>query len=271
VPPPFIDRLRAAIPSHVTIDGPVGAGGQGTVFLGKCRGSAAAVKVFDAATDLRRVDRECTLLAKLTCPHVVRLIEHFNVRINADSLRIVVYEYHPGGDLSAMLAPGAPPVSEADLIKIGLEAGTGIATLWKFRIVHRDIKPANIVRAADGRCLLVDVGFARHLDLSTLTVAGGAPGTRGFRSPEQTAGRKALTINSDVYSLGMTLYLLAAKRHPFGGGDILVPTPVDFAAMSSSRPLSTVFVGLVRQMLEFTAARRPSDIVTKFSAIAGAP
>lgn len=263
-------RLRAVLPPHVSIATSLAAGGQGTVFRGECRGKPAAVKVFSAATDVRRVDRECSLLSGLSCPHVVRLIEHFDVKIDADSLRIVVYEYHPGGDLSALLAPRSPPVSESLLLKIGQEVGAGITTLWNSRIVHRDIKPANIVKAADGRCLLVDVGLARHLELSDLTAAGGAPGTRGFRSPEQALGRRSLTINSDVYSLGMTMYVFAAKKHPFGGMDIFASTPIDFAPMTAARPLSKALVALIKQMLEFSPAKRPSDIVAKFSAI-GAP
>lgn len=270
MPSGFEDLLRAALPSHVTIAGPLAAGGQGTVFRGECRGQPAAVKVFDAATDMRRVDRECNLLSKLSCPYVVRLIEHFRVTINTESLRIVVYEYHPGGDLSPMLAPNSAPVSEATLLKIGMEVGTGITTLWNSRIVHRDIKPANIVQAADGRYLLVDVGLARHLDLSALTAAGGAPGTRGYRSPEQALGRRALTIRSDVYSLGMTLFVLAAKRHPFNGADILSPTPIDFSPMTTGRALSSGLLSLIKQMLEYSPARRPSDIVARFSAL-GAP
>lgn len=270
MPSPFENLLRAALPSHVTISRPLGAGGQGTVFLGECSGQPAAVKVFDAATDVRRVDRECDLLSRLSCPHVVRLIEHFRVTINTESLRIVVYEYHAGGDLSRMHTPGSPPVSEATLLKIGLEVGTGIMTLWNSRIVHRDIKPLNIVQAVDGRYLLVDVGFARHLDLSALTAAGGAPGTRGYRSPEQALGRKSLTLRSDVYSLGMTLFVLAAKRHPFNGADIISPTPIDFSQMTTVRPLSRGLLNLIRQMLEYSPARRPSDFVARFSAI-GAP
>jgi serine/threonine protein kinase len=267
--PTLEDRLRAVLPSHVSIAAPLAGGGQGTVFRGECNGQAAAVKVFNAATDLRRVDRECVLLSGLSCPHVVRLIEHFDVRIDTDLLRVVVYEYHPGGDLQAMLAPGAPTVDEALLLKIGREIGAGITTLWNSRIVHRDIKPANLVKAADDRYLLVDVGLARHLDLSALTAAGAAPGTRGYRSPEQVAGRRALTINSDIYALGMTLFVLAAKRHPFGGADIFAPTSIDFSLMTAARPLSPRLVSLIGQMLEFSPARRPSDIVDRFSALGG--
>jgi eukaryotic-like serine/threonine-protein kinase len=262
----FEDQLRAAAPQHISISAPLGAGGQGTVFRGTCNASPAAIKVFTPATDARRIDRECQLLSALNCPYVVRILEHFPVTVGTERLRIVVYEYHDGGDLTAHLQTATPQLTEKQLLSIGHQVGMGIATLWASRIVHRDIKPANIVRADDGRHVLVDVGFARHLDLSDITAAGGAPGTRGFRSPEQAKGRRSLTIHSDVFSLGVTLYYLALKRHPFMNADLMIPTPVNIGPLSA-RSLSPGFVRLIQQMLEFTPAKRPSDLESRFSAL----
>lgn len=262
-----LEMLRPVLPGHVAVSSALGAGGQGAVFKGTCNGNPAAIKAFQATTDGRRIERECSLLSKLTCPHVVRLLEHFPVTLAGESVSIVVYEYHDGGDLMPHLQAAAPPLTEQQLVAIGAQVGRGIETLWGSRIIHRDIKPANIVRASDGRHLLVDVGFARHLDLSEITAAGGAPGTRGFRSPEQARGRRALTVHSDVYSLGVTLYCLAAKRHPFMGNDVLAPTPLNTAPMKAARPLSDGLIKLVRQMMDFTPARRPSDLVARFTAL----
>lgn len=262
----FDDLLRGALPSHITLGARLGAGGQGAVWRGECNGLPSAIKVFGNSTDTRRIDRECSLLSSLFCPHVVRIIEHFPVTIGTDRVRVVVYEYHDGGDLVPHLQPVAPSLTEAQLIAISSQVGTGIATLWSKRIVHRDIKPANIVRAADGRYVLVDMGFARHLDLSDITAAGGVPGTRGFRSPEQARGRRSLTIHSDVFSLGVTLYCLAVKQHPFMGNDILAPVAVNTAPMNL-RSLSSGFIRLVRQMLEFAPANRPTDLVSRFAAL----
>lgn len=262
----FEELLRAALPLHMTLAAPLGAGGQGTVFRGTCNGQEAAIKAFTASTDARRIDRECQLLSTLSCPYVVRILEHRSVTVGTDDIRIVVYEYHDGGDLSALTRLGSAALTEADLVAIGSQVGTGIATLWTNRIVHRDIKPANIVRATDGRYLLVDVGFARHLDLSDITAAGGAPGTRGYRSPEQARGRRALTINSDVYSLGVTLYVLATKRHPFMGRDLMAPETLALRPLTAAG-LSSGFVRLVGQMLAFAPASRPSDLVARFAAL----
>ena len=265
---PTLDRLRAVLPPGVTVSGHLGGGGQGTVFRGTCDGANAAVKVFKTNADTRRVDREIDLLSQLACPYVVRLLRHFSATLDSDPARILAYELHEGGDLNQHLVPGAAAVSPAELIKIGTQVATAIDTLWSERIVHRDIKPANVVRAADGRYVLVDVGFARHLDRSDLTI-GGAPGTQGFRSPEQARGRKALTIHSDVFSLGVTLYALASKAHPFGGRDLPAPVPVNMAPLTARGDLSPGFVKIVEQMLDFTPAKRPTDAAARFAALGG--
>lgn len=265
---PTIDRLRSVLPAGVTVSAPLGGGGQGTVFRGTCYGANAAVKVFKTDADSRRVDREIDLLSQLTCQHVVRLLRHITATLDNDPVRILVYELHEGGDLHQHLVQGAASVPAQELVKIGTQVATGIDTLWSKRIVHRDIKPANIVRASDGRYVLVDAGFARHLDRSDLTI-GGAPGTQGFRSPEQARGRKALTIHSDVFSLGITLYTLASKAHPFGGRDLPAPVPINMTPLTARGDLPAGFVKIVEQMLDFTPARRPTDAAARFAALGG--
>jgi len=269
MPDPAIDLLRAVLPAGVSVAARLAGGGQGTVFRGTCDGAKAAVKVFKTNADTRRVDREIDLLSRLTCPHVVRLLRHFSATLDNDPVRILAYELHDGGDLSQHLVPGAASVSPGELLKIGTQISTAINTLWSKRIVHRDIKPANIVRAAAGRYILVDVGFARHLDRSDLTIAG-SPGTPGFRSPEQVRGRKSLTVHSDVFSLGVTLFALATKTHPFGGRDLTTPIPFKTDPLTARGDIPSGFVKIVDQMLDFTPAKRPTDAAARFAALGDA-
>lgn len=266
-----LDKLRAVLPTGVSVSAPLagGQGGQGTVFRGSCNGTDAAIKVFKTDADTRRIDREIELLSTLNCPHVVRLLHHLGAVIDTEPVRVLAYELHTGGDLNQHLRPGAATVTAEEVLRIGAQVATAIDTLWSKRIVHRDIKPANIVRASDGRYVLVDVGFARHLDRSDITIPGGAPGTRGFRSPEQARGRRSLTLNSDVFSLGVTLYVLATKFHPFGAQDFVVPRPIDLGPLNARNDLPPGAAALIGQMLDYTPAKRPSDLAARFAALGG--
>lgn len=265
---PAIDRLCAALPTGVSVVAPLAGGGQGTVFRGTCDGANAAVKVFKTNADTRRVDREIELLSRLTCPHVVRLLRHCSATLDNEPVRVLAYELHDGGDLNQHLSPGSTNISATELIKIGTQVSIAINTLWSKRIVHRDVKPANIVRAADGRYVLVDVGFARHLDRSDVTI-GGSPGTPGFRSPEQVRGRRSLTVHSDVFSLGITLFALATKTHPFGGRDLVTSMPVNTDLLAARGDIPVGFTELVAEMLNFIPANRPTDAAARFAALGG--
>jgi eukaryotic-like serine/threonine-protein kinase len=116
------------------------------------------------------------------------------------------------------------------------------------------------VASADGRNVLVDVGIARHLTLTDLTGVGGWAGTPGFMSPEQAVGRRSLTIHSDTFSLGVTLFQLAARRHPFNNAQHFIgrmPPP----PLRSARPdLAPTFVNLIHAMMEVRPTRRPNQV-----------
>jgi serine/threonine-protein kinase len=85
-------------------------------------------------------------------------------------------------------------------------------------ILHRDIKPTNILISLKGEVRISDFGVARGEDSPNLTSTGTVVGTPFYMSPEQAEGKK-LTLQSDIYSLGIVLYEMVTGKKPFSGGN----------------------------------------------------
>lgn len=262
-----LDTIRQALPAGYILDAPVGSGGQGTVFSGSRNGSRVALKLFGPA-ELERLHREIDLLSKNTCKFLVGLLDFFTIKFDTQTVPVVVYEFVEGPNLREMIS-SATQVHRPEVVELGYHVGTAVEHLWAQRIVHRDIKPENIIACTDGRYVLVDVGLAQHLDLATITNIAGQPGTNGYRSPEQCGGRKRLTVHSDVFSLGVTIFEFTTLQHPWQGNQAAMgrtsPT-----TMGSHRPdIDHRVCAAVHEMMSGVPAKRPVDPGRRFRALGG--
>jgi eukaryotic-like serine/threonine-protein kinase len=132
-----------------------------------------------------------------------------------DAERFVVSEDVRGSDARTLVSDGPLPIAQTALM--GAQAAAGLAALHGRRFAHGDVAPGTVMRADDGTVKLIGVGLAPALAPLDLRPGAPAAGAR-YISPEEALGRPA-TQASDVYRLGLVLYLLLTGTPAFDGPD----------------------------------------------------
>jgi eukaryotic-like serine/threonine-protein kinase len=214
-----------------TLERLLGHGGMGSVWLarrtdGRFEGRAA-VKLLNLAlvtpTGQARFRREGSVLARLTHPGIARLLD---AGVSAGGQPYLVLEYIDGEPIDVYIEKHALPRDAR--IRLFLHVLDAVGSAHASLIVHRDLKPSNILVTADGTVKLLDFGIAKLLDTDAsgdrgaLTAEGSRALTPDFAAPEQVRG-DAITTATDVYSLGVLLYLLLSGRHPRPAAGVTEP------------------------------------------------
>jgi len=171
-------------------------------------------------------------------------------------------------------------------VELGLEIATqvaaGLAAVHEQHLVHRDIKPTNImVRLKEERGVIakiIDLGLAKTLDESAskaeISSPGAFAGTPAFASPEQFAGLGA-DIRSDLYSLGVTLWVMVTGQTPFRGSSAEVMYQHQHAPLPLERlqDVPQPVAVLLEKLLEKDPAQRfqtPNEVLKAIPTVTGA-
>lgn len=164
-----------------------------------------------------RFDREARMIAGVSHPNVVRLLD----RGHDDDGPYLVLELVEGETLKQRVQRDGP-MPEADAAALCAQIARGLAVAHEQGIVHRDIKSQNVLLSADGVAKLTDFGIARlqeNADME-LTRTGMLVGSADYLSPEQAAG-DMLDTRSDIYSLGVVLFEALTNTLPYSAESVV--------------------------------------------------
>ncbi|MGW7332751.1 serine/threonine-protein kinase, partial [Streptomyces sp. NPDC054840] len=217
---------RQLIDGRFELVAPLGSGGMGTVWrardialhrevaLKEVRppDPATAAAQPGLADQLReRAVREARALARLAHPHVVTIHHIVEPPEGVDGHPWIVMELVKGGSLYDRLASG--PMPPADVVRLGLDVLSALRAAHAEGVLHRDVKPANVLLRPSGSAVLTDFGIAALHDSTGLTSTGVLIGSPEYIAPERVRGEEGLAA-SDLWSLGMLLYVAAEGVHP---------------------------------------------------------
>ncbi len=210
-----LEQGRKLKENTYTVEKALGAGGQGTAYL--CSKSGIQPEnvvlkeiIFPVFVDnsirkqsLERFEKDATTLQKLSHKNIVKLTDYFI----EDHRGYLTLEYIEGKDLRSLIEENR--LSEAEIIHILREVLSALSYLHEQGILHRDLSPENLLRTTDGQIKLIDFDVARKSDAGvTATIVG----KHAYISPEQFRGKP--NTQSDIYSLGATLFYLATGADP---------------------------------------------------------
>ena len=217
VPGPMDERI-----GHYRLLREIDRGGMGTVYLAE-RADAqyeqrVAIKIIKRGMDTNEVYRrfleERQILARLAHPNIARLLDG---GVTDDGRPYFVMEFIEGVPITRYCRDHG--LGTAARVELFRSVCAAVHFAHQNLIIHRDLKPSNILVTEDGSVKLLDFGIAKVLStegesLTLLTEGAGQLLTPAYASPEQVR-RETLTTASDIYSLGVLLYVLLSGTRPY--------------------------------------------------------
>ena len=227
--------------SHYRVMSAIGGGGMGVVYQAEDLklGRRVALKFLpeelaDDPAALRLLQREAQTASALNHPNICTIYE---IEEHAGQ-PFIAMELLEGETVLERLTsrPGGVPLAE--LVDVGVQVCSGLQAAHERGIIHRDIKPPNIFLTRQGPVKILDFGIAKLAETEDIAAAhpaessegsrpdGGtkaptfrtftADGTPSYMSPEQVR-KERLDTRTDLFSLGLVLYQMAAGRRAFEG------------------------------------------------------
>ncbi len=254
------EKQKWSIPGY-EIFSKIGEGGLGVVFKARqvSMNRVVALKILhkrwlNDEEFKQRFLIEARLVGKLSHQNLIKV---FDVG-KYDWKYYFSMEYIEGENLDELIEREGP-VDTIRAADVTIQVLRAIKYLSRYEIVHCDIKPSNILIMKDGVAKLGDFGFVKsNLEIAE-TDEGSVLGTPDYISPEQAMGSKEVDFRSDIYSLGVTLYHMVAKKPPYEGSVSTVMRKHIKAELPSPRLHNPKVPEALCRILERMMAKEPKD------------
>jgi tetratricopeptide (TPR) repeat protein len=200
----------------------VGTGGFGAVYRAYQKGvdREVAIKVIlpelvNKPEFVQRFEAEARLIARLEHFHIVPLFDYW---YEPGGNAYLAMRWLRGGSLRGLIADG--PLSFELVLRLMRQIAEALNAAHRAGVIHRDIKPDNILLDEQHNAFLGDFGIAKDLIQTAHLTKSGTIGSPGYMAPEQFFS-EPVSPQSDIYSLGMTLYECLCGLHPFPDNRLL--------------------------------------------------
>jgi serine/threonine protein kinase len=179
-------------------------------------GTDLCLKIISPDYELDRLNREILAMQAINHPNVACFVK-YEKSMGGTCRHFILEEYVEGEDLLTFFETG-------DIWDVDRAAHffsslfDGLEAVHEANLVHRDIKPSNIRVRPDGSPVIIDLGYALHQELPSITTtrAGAAVGTWDYFAPEQFMGNRAdVDHRTDIFASGILLFQAVTGIHPF--------------------------------------------------------
>ncbi|MGB5050164.1 MAG: protein kinase, partial [Caldilineaceae bacterium] len=266
----------------------LGSGGAAAVYQAydQVQGRSVALKVLLPGADettRSRFRQEARTAGALRHPNIVTTLQVGDAP--TDGVAYIAMELIEGESLARLLERRGKLLPE-ESCNLLTPIALALAHAHQFGIVHRDVKPSNILLrpASPGATgsvqldaldhpvvpLLSDFGIARALDTPELTNVGRTIGTPAYMAPEQCAGSRDVTAQSDIYSTGAVLFRCLVGRAPFLGSVTQILHAHVYEAVTIPDDVLASLPPRVVDVLRATLAKDPAERYADGQALADA-
>jgi tRNA A-37 threonylcarbamoyl transferase component Bud32 len=253
---------QARVPERYRLIEEVGQGGMAVVYRAQDETlkREVAIKILHQhlagePDSKARLEREAQAVAKLRHENILEIFDYSGT---GSASSYIVTEFIDGQTLRQFLNGRALGFSELAAL-ICIEVCRALGHAHSLGVIHRDVKPENVMIRKDGLIKLMDFGIAQVLDFQRMTVTGQLLGSPAYMAPEIIEG-KQLDFRTDVFSVGIMLYLLATGELPFAGKNPHeVLRRISEGKFADPRTVGRGVDQVLARIITRALARRPDD------------